>query len=171
MINPNPRWRLTAIRLGAVISVLALLASSFAKTVSHLLHSGLTLANPNPLNHQPWQLLCTQGLAYSFGGSIVYYPTFSFLSEWFITRRGFANGVCFAGTAAGGLVYPFVLEALLSRYGAEVTLQALVSCRLLNPRSIANGPTGRHHCPSSRGVDASPSTSSSSPTSRRSHDS
>lgn len=21
----------------------------------------------------------------------------SFLSEWFVTRRGFANGVCFAG--------------------------------------------------------------------------
>lgn len=31
-----------------------------------------------------------------------------------------------SGTAAGGLVLPFILEALLSRYGAERTLQALV---------------------------------------------
>lgn len=71
------------------------------------------------------------------------YPTFSFLSEWFVQRRGFANGVCFAGTAAGGLVYPFVLESLLSKYGASVTLQGLsvvtavifaVSLPLLRPR-------------------------------------
>lgn len=27
------------------------------------------------------------------------YSTFRFLSDWFVERRGFANGVCFAGTA------------------------------------------------------------------------
>ncbi|GAA6035327.1 hypothetical protein JCM8097_008817 [Rhodosporidiobolus ruineniae] len=105
LLNPRPRWRLPVIRLGAVLCVLSLLVSSFAKS--------------------PWQLLLTQGLLYSVGGSMCYYSTFYFLSEWFIERRGFANGVCFAGTAAGGLVLPFILEVLLRKWGAARTLQGL----------------------------------------------
>ncbi|KWU45423.1 MFS general substrate transporter [Rhodotorula sp. JG-1b] len=97
LLNPRPRWRLPVIRLGCCLCPLSLLFSSFAKA----------------------------GLLYSVGGAMAYYSTFRFLSDWFVERRGFANGVCFAGTAAGGLVLPFILEALLSRYGAERTLQAL----------------------------------------------
>ncbi|GAA5892475.1 hypothetical protein JCM6882_005625 [Rhodosporidiobolus microsporus] len=113
LLNPRPRWRLNVIRLGAVLCVLSLLLSSFAKT--------------------PWQLLLTQGLLYSVGGAMAYYSTFYFLSEWFIERRGFANGVCFAGTAAGGLVLPFILEVLLRKWGAARTLQGLAvsTCVLL----------------------------------------
>lgn len=104
-LNPRPRWRLNVIRCGALICSLSLLLSSFATT--------------------PWQLLLTQGLLYSIGGAMAYYPTFSYLQEWFVERRGFANGVCFAGTAAGGLVLPFILQVLLENYGASTTLQAL----------------------------------------------
>ncbi|CDR49247.1 RHTO0S24e01728g1_1 [Rhodotorula toruloides] len=105
LLNPRPRWRLHVIRLGAVLCSLSLLLSSFAR--------------------ESWQLLLTQGLLYSIGGSMAYYSTFYFLQEWFVERRGFANGVCFAGTAAGGLVLPFILNALLERYGAALTLRAL----------------------------------------------
>ncbi|SCZ91026.1 BZ3500_MvSof-1268-A1-R1_Chr1-3g02489 [Microbotryum saponariae] len=105
LLNPYPRFRILAIRIGCCILVLALLLSSFAKTA--------------------WQLLLTQGFMYSIGGSLAYYATFTFLSEWFVQRRGFANGVCFAGTALGGVLYPFALEALLSKYGSATTLRAL----------------------------------------------
>ncbi|BGP04984.1 hypothetical protein JCM10049v2_000786 [Rhodotorula toruloides] len=113
LLNPRPRWRLHVIRLGAVLCSLSLLLSSFAR--------------------ESWQLLLTQGLLYSIGGSMAYYSTFYFLQEWFVERRGFANGVCFAGTAAGGLVLPFILNALLERYGAALTLRALAvsTCILL----------------------------------------
>ncbi|GAA5980523.1 hypothetical protein JCM10908_001679 [Rhodotorula pacifica] len=111
LLNPRPRWRLPVIRLGCCLCPLSLLLSSFANA--------------------PWQLLLTQGLLYSVGGAMAYYSTFRFLSDWFVERRGFANGVCFAGTAAGGLVLPFILEALLSRYGAERTLQALAVATFL----------------------------------------
>ncbi|GAA5953121.1 hypothetical protein JCM8115_000436 [Rhodotorula mucilaginosa] len=111
LLNPRPRWRLPVIRLGCCLCPLSLLLSSFAKA--------------------PWQLLLTQGLLYSVGGAMAYYSTFRFLSDWFVERRGFANGICFAGTAAGGLVLPFILEALLSRYGAERTLQALAVATFL----------------------------------------
>jgi len=57
-------------------------------------------------------------------------PAVSLLSEWFVARRGLANGVVFAGTAIGGLIIPFLLEFLLSRYGAPITLRALVSPEL-----------------------------------------
>ncbi|GAA6046550.1 hypothetical protein NBRC10513_001456 [Rhodotorula toruloides] len=105
LLNPRPRRRLHVIRLGAVLCSLSLLLSSSAR--------------------ESWQLLLTQGLLYSIGGSMAYYSTFYFLQEWFVERRGFANGVCFAGTAAGGLVLPFILNALLERYGAALTLRAL----------------------------------------------
>jgi hypothetical protein len=29
--------------------------------------------------------------------ALLYAPTMSYLSEWFVSRRGFANGVVFAG--------------------------------------------------------------------------
>ncbi|KDE05119.1 hypothetical protein MVLG_04462 [Microbotryum lychnidis-dioicae p1A1 Lamole] len=105
LLNPYPSFRILAIRIGCCILVLALLLSSFAKTA--------------------WQLLLTQGFMYSIGGSLAYYATFTFLSEWFVQRRGFANGVCFAGTALGGVLYPFALEALLSKYGSATTLRVL----------------------------------------------
>ncbi|KAK4054779.1 hypothetical protein OIV83_000703 [Microbotryomycetes sp. JL201] len=117
VLNPRPRWRSWAIRSGTVLCFVGLLSSSFAT--------------------QAWQLLLSQGLLYSVGGSMVYYPTFSFLSEWFVARRGFANGICFAGTAVGGLIYPFVMDALLSKFGAATTLQALaVSTAVLISASL-----------------------------------
>ncbi|GAA5834570.1 hypothetical protein JCM9279_004356 [Rhodotorula babjevae] len=105
LLNPRPRWRLNIIRSGAMICSLSLLLSSFAAS--------------------PWQLLLTQGFLYSIGGAMAYYSTFFYLQEWFVERRGFANGVCFAGTAAAGLVLPFILQVLLEKYGAATTLQAL----------------------------------------------
>lgn len=50
LVNPRPKWRVPAIRIGSIICVLALLLSSFANT--------------------SWQLLMTQGFLYSIGGSL-----------------------------------------------------------------------------------------------------
>ncbi|EEC00060.1 hypothetical protein MPER_00081, partial [Moniliophthora perniciosa FA553] len=36
------------------------------------------------------------------------------MSEWFVCRRGLANGVISAGTAAGGLIFPLFLPLLIS---------------------------------------------------------
>lgn len=38
-----------------------------------------------------------QGVAYAIGGSLLYAPCISYMSEWFVVRRGLANGVIFAG--------------------------------------------------------------------------
>ncbi|KAG8788471.1 hypothetical protein FRC19_011960 [Serendipita sp. 401] len=47
------------------------------------------------------------------------------MNEWFISRRGLANGVISAGTAAGGLVLPLVLPNMIDRYGTAKTLRIL----------------------------------------------
>ena len=63
---------------GLVITLFALVGSSFATRV--------------------WHLILTQGVLYAVGGSILYFPTIIFLDEWFIRRKGLAYGVMWAGT-------------------------------------------------------------------------
>ncbi|KAL3425890.1 major facilitator superfamily transporter [Phlyctema vagabunda] len=88
---------------GLPFIAIALIAGSFATKVSHLIMS--------------------QGVLYAIGGSLVYCPTLVFLDEWFIRRKGLAFGVMWAGSGVAGLIVPFVLNALLGRYGFRTTLR------------------------------------------------
>ncbi|KAL0069125.1 hypothetical protein AAF712_003811 [Marasmius tenuissimus] len=47
------------------------------------------------------------------------------MSEWFVERRGFANGVRFTGSSAGGLILPLVLPYVISSYGSSKALRIL----------------------------------------------
>lgn len=78
-------------------------------------------------------LVVTQGVAFGVGGSLSYYAVQAYLPEWFITRRGLSNGVCFAGTAAGGLLVPYTLSAMLAVMSGRKALIILV--RRSRPRS------------------------------------
>ena len=69
-----------------------------------------TIETKQSFTTQAWQLLLSQGLLYSIGGSLCYYPTFMYLSEWFVARRGFANGICFAGTAGEQLTELYIVK-------------------------------------------------------------
>jgi hypothetical protein len=42
-------------------------------------------------------LVALQGVLYAIGGALLYAPCISYMSEWFVARRGFANGLLFAG--------------------------------------------------------------------------
>uniref|UniRef100_A0A0W0G9P2 Putative monocarboxylate transporter 2 n=1 Tax=Moniliophthora roreri TaxID=221103 RepID=A0A0W0G9P2_MONRR len=70
-------------------------------------------------------LVFLQGVLYAVGGALLYYPCISYMSEWFVRRRGLANGVIFAGTAAGGLVLPLILPLLISSQGPSRALRIL----------------------------------------------
>ncbi|CAE6430647.1 unnamed protein product [Rhizoctonia solani] len=83
------------------------------------LHAILRTAAP------PWQIVLLQGGGYGLGGSLLYAPTVSYMSEWFYVRRGFANGVMNAGTAVGGLVLPLVLPSVIRPHGTSLTLRYL----------------------------------------------
>ncbi|GAA94519.1 uncharacterized protein L969DRAFT_14266 [Mixia osmundae IAM 14324] len=104
-INRFPGHRKRLSWSGAIICASSLVISSFAKSA--------------------FQLVLTQGASYAIGGALIYYVNIASLSEWWVAKRGMANGIVFAGTAAGGLILPFVLNALIDRFGLERALQSL----------------------------------------------
>jgi hypothetical protein len=97
--------------IGLPIVVLAVALSSFAMKV--------------------WHLILTQGILYALGGCLLYYPVYIFIDEWFVRRKGFAYGIMWAGTGAGGLLGPVVMEAGFSRYGAKTFLRGWAVALLL----------------------------------------
>lgn len=89
---------------GLLITVASLVLSSYAKEV--------------------WQLIASQGILCAIGSGLLFSPTTLYLDEWFISRKGMAYGTIWAGKAASGVVFPFLMSSLLSKYGAKTTLQA-----------------------------------------------
>ena len=90
---------------GWALSIMSLIAGSFATTVG--------------------TLIFTQGIMYGFGLLILYYPLLSMVNEWFVQKRGLAYGILCCGTGITGIAFPFIIEALLVEYGYTATLRAL----------------------------------------------
>jgi MFS family permease len=99
---------------------------------------------------QPWHLVVTFGLLYPLAGRkstaherilvgmisdhrsmsqflVFYMPAAILLFEWFQQRRGMASGIMYAGTGAGGTVFPFIVQALLHSFGYKAAMISLVS--------------------------------------------
>jgi hypothetical protein len=70
-------------------------------------------------------LVLTQGVAYGLGFLMFYYPILSMVNEYWVARRGMAYGVLCGASGVSGTVIPFVLQALLARYGYRTTLRAM----------------------------------------------
>ncbi|KAK1622018.1 major facilitator superfamily domain-containing protein [Colletotrichum phormii] len=68
------------------------------------------------------QVIMTQGLMYGFSSGLLFAPCLSFVDEWFLNRRGIANGIFFGAPniAAAGLSPIF--SVLLKRFGPRTTL-------------------------------------------------
>lgn len=88
-----------------------------------MLTSSLLLAS---FATQVWHLIWTQGAMYGMGWCVCYTPFLIILNEWFDKKRGLAYGLLFAASGTSGLILPFMLEALLSRYGFRVALRSYV---------------------------------------------
>ncbi|KZP31560.1 MFS general substrate transporter [Athelia psychrophila] len=101
----HPEWRRTLMLVGGFICWASLFGASYATKVT--------------------QLLALQGVLYAIGGSLLYAPCISYISEWFVKKRGLANGVLFAGTAVGGLILPLIIPRIIAVHGAAITLRYL----------------------------------------------
>lgn len=101
------RWahrRQTAALLGAAITCLAFLLSSFSTDV--------------------WHLVATQGVIAALGCALIYSPITLSLGEWFNTsNRAVAYGVVLSCKNIVGSTCPFLLRFLLDRYGFRATLR------------------------------------------------
>lgn len=71
-----------------------------------------------------WHLVATQGVMSALGCALVYSPTTLSLGEWFSnSHRAVAYGVVLSCKNIVGSACPFILRALLDRYGFRVTLR------------------------------------------------
>ncbi|KAL1676857.1 major facilitator superfamily domain-containing protein [Schizophyllum commune] len=114
LINPMlyryPRCGRPLCWAGMALCAVSLFASSYAKTVP--------------------QLLALQGVIYSIGGSLFYAPIIFYMSQWFLDRRGIANGVIFAGTSVGGVALPLAFPPLIARFGIPISLRIFAGLTL-----------------------------------------
>lgn len=99
-----PKYHRQQIWIGWPMCILGLLTASFATSVPGL--------------------IATQGLLYGLGFVILTYPIVSMINEWWVRRKGMAFGLISASSGATGAVMPFIIEALLNRFGHQTTLRA-----------------------------------------------
>ncbi|KAH8664726.1 major facilitator superfamily domain-containing protein [Xylariales sp. PMI_506] len=100
----------TCIVAGAVLEFLALLASSYARTV--------------------WQLFLAQGFCFGWGMGFLYIPASATLPAWFSSRRSLAVGAATSGAGVGGLIYSLITNAALEKVGVAWTYRILAFCAL-----------------------------------------
>ncbi|KAF9016517.1 MFS general substrate transporter [Hymenopellis radicata] len=98
-----PYHRRTSMWVGVVLAWASLFAASYMTNVV--------------------AILFFEGGLYGVAGSLIYAPCMSYLSEWFVNKRGMANGVVFAGTSVGGLIIPLTLPQLIQAYGLPKTIR------------------------------------------------
>lgn len=57
------------------------------------------------ISTQVWHLLLTQGLLYGIESSMIYFPIFSVVPEYFDAHRRSAMGFILSGSGVGGLIF------------------------------------------------------------------
>ncbi|KAG9234430.1 major facilitator superfamily domain-containing protein [Amylocarpus encephaloides] len=100
-----PKYRRQMIWFGWPVCLGGLVAGSFADTLD--------------------TLIATQGIIYGFGFVTFTYPILSMVDEWWVARKGMAFGLITSAGGAAGVVMPFIVNTLLTRYGYKTTLRAI----------------------------------------------
>ncbi|KAL7295458.1 hypothetical protein TKK_0011111 [Trichogramma kaykai] len=77
-----------------------------------------------------YHLLFTFGVLTGIGGGLSTTPGIILVSQYFDKHRALANGICVSGTAAGGFVFPMLIEYLVASFGFHGTLLILGGCML-----------------------------------------
>lgn len=72
-----------------------------------------------------WQVLLSQGFCIGIGAGCLFVPCISVLPMYFTTRLGLAIGLASSGSSVGGVIYPIVLNQLLSRIGFGWSVRVL----------------------------------------------
>ncbi|WRT70597.1 uncharacterized protein IL334_007595 [Kwoniella shivajii] len=73
---------------------------------------------------KPWHLIITIGIFYPML-SATYFPCATLVFEWFHAKRGFASGVMYSGTGAGGFIFPFLMQGLINKFGYKSAMISL----------------------------------------------
>ncbi|KAH7381966.1 major facilitator superfamily domain-containing protein [Cadophora sp. MPI-SDFR-AT-0126] len=102
LITTYPNVRFYMMWAGMVLVVASTLGAAFAATAV--------------------QVIMTQGLMYGISSSLLFAPCISFVDEWFMGRRGLANGIFFAAPNIASAVLSPIYSLLLDKFGPRKTL-------------------------------------------------
>ncbi len=72
-----------------------------------------------------WQVLLAQGICVGIGNGLVFVPSMTIVSTYFLKNRALAIGFAASGNATGGLVYPAIAECLLYKIGFGWTVRVM----------------------------------------------
>ena len=72
-----------------------------------------------------WQVFLAQGVCTGLGNGLVFVPSVSLLSTYFLRNRSLALGFAASGSSTGGLVFPAIAEQLLPRAGFGWTVRTM----------------------------------------------
>jgi hypothetical protein len=72
-----------------------------------------------------WQIFLAQGICVGLGNGLVFIPSMTICSTYFLKNRALALGVAASGSATGGLVYPAIAESLLPKVGFGWTVRVM----------------------------------------------
>ncbi|MCO5566224.1 hypothetical protein L7F22_019900 [Adiantum nelumboides] len=82
-------------------------------------------------------VIVLQGFLSGFSGGAYYTPVLIWLPQWFDRKRGMATGTVFIGGRLGGIVWPFLVNSLLSKVGFSWTLRIMCLMQLILGATIA----------------------------------
>ncbi|EOD52666.1 putative mfs monocarboxylate transporter protein [Neofusicoccum parvum UCRNP2] len=72
-----------------------------------------------------WQIFLSQGLCGGIGISLVWCPTVSLVSTYFVKRRAVAISFVLCGSSLGGVIFPAVFQQLMPHIGFRWTVRVI----------------------------------------------
>ncbi|CBQ69854.1 related to monocarboxylate transporter 2 [Sporisorium reilianum SRZ2] len=99
------------VMVSLVLSALSILVASFSTSIA--------------------MLIAFQGVFFGITSGVLLTPVVLYLGQWFDKRRGFATSAIFMGSGVGGVVFPLVLNALLTSVGFAWTMHVWALAQLL----------------------------------------
>ncbi|KAJ5026344.1 major facilitator superfamily domain-containing protein [Bipolaris maydis] len=92
----------------------------------HMMWTGMTLVVASCLgaafSTTALQVIMTQGMMYGLSSGLLFAPCISFVDEWFLKRRGLANGIFFGSANIASSALSPIFARLLDQYGPRTTL-------------------------------------------------
>jgi MFS family permease len=83
---------------------------------------GLMMAS---ISTQYYQIFLSQAICSASGASCIYYACLGSLASWFREKRATAFGIAASGASVGGVIFPVMVDRLITRVGFPWTMRAV----------------------------------------------